>query len=182
MFGRLLSCIVALFCFGAVAGADTAASMDADPQLPHKALVDATAAFFDRVEAFEAPKKRRPVIGIPVTVTTSRAGQGDAKMLTRKGPVRHLTGYRVTWYPLDRLLGTVDFMGTWNGNRNLVCGYLTWDLSDPEEPILQKLTASFVDMQDLSDASEEQVHRSLIEANCAFGSVDDNYRIFDVSG
>ena len=98
------------------------------------------------------------------------------------GPVQHLTGYRISWYPVDRLLGTVDFMGTWRGNRNLVCGYLTWDLSDPKKPELQEVTANFVDLDALTSESDVQIHRTLMEANCAFGAIDPNYAYFDVTG
>ncbi len=147
-----------------------------------KALIEATLTFFDTVEAQERRQKRTPTIGIPLTVTRSYTRSDDVAALTRMGPVDHLTGYRITWYPMDRLLGTVDFMGTWDGNRNLVCGYLTWDVSNPEKPVLQSLSASFVDVGDLSKATELETRQSLLGANCAFGEVEQNYRIFDVTG
>ena len=154
------------------------------PEFPveNEALIQATIAFFDEVEAREAPRKRIPVIGVPFTVTKSNLPTDDANALTRMGPVDHLTGYRITFYPVDRLLGTVDFMGTWGGKKNLVCGYLTWDLTDPQAPVLQSLSASFVDVGDLSRASEVEIHRDLLRANCAFGEIDANYYVFDVSG
>ncbi len=149
-----------------------------------RALVEATAAFFDRVEARAKPQKRVPVIGIPLSVTKSSIASRaqDTETLTRMGPVDHLTGYRITWYPMDNLYGTVDFMGTWNGNRNLVCGYLTWDLSDPEAPVLQTVTANFVDLAALGGASRTDIHQSLLEANCAYGAIDANYRLFEPTG
>ncbi|MDJ0640097.1 MAG: hypothetical protein QNJ20_14800 [Paracoccaceae bacterium] len=147
-----------------------------------KALIEATLAFFDTVESKKMRRKRTPIIGLPLTVTRSRARPNDAAALTRMGPVDHLTGYRITWYPMDRLLGTVDFMGTWDGNKNLVCGYLTWDVSNPDKPVLQSLSASFVDVGDLSKASELETRQSLLSANCAFGEVEQNYRIFDPTG
>ena len=98
------------------------------------------------------------------------------------GPVRHLTGYQITWYPVDRLLGTVDFMGTWDGNRNLVCGHLTWDMTDVDTPVLTSVSANFLTLDDLQDAPEVRVHQSLMEANCAFGEIDGNYAFFDVAG
>ncbi|MEO1536126.1 MAG: hypothetical protein AAFR73_00215 [Pseudomonadota bacterium] len=150
-----------------------------------RALADATAAFFDRVEATARPSKRAPYIGMPRTVTpaaTSATEATHADLLTQKGAVDHLTGYRVTWYPVDRLLGTVDFMGTWDGNRNLVCGYLTWDLSTPDTPRLASATANFVDLTDLRAATAREVHMTLLEANCAFGELDANFHYFDVGG
>ncbi len=151
----------------------------------NQALIDATIAFFDKVEGHRVSRKRAPVIGIPLSATKSSArtqSDEDTSLLTRMGPVDHLTGYRITWYPVDHLLGTVDFMGTWDNSRNLVCGYLTWDLSDPESPQLAELSASFIDIDELARANGVQIEQSLMDANCAFGEIDDNYRIFDVTG
>jgi len=97
-------------------------------------------------------------------------------------PVAHLTGYRISWYPVDRLLGTVDFMGTWDGDENLVCGYLTWDMSEPDEPVLRSVQASFVDVSDLSDGTEVEIYRALLQANCAFGEIEQNFYLFDLTG
>ena len=166
-------------------------SVSADPRgvalsefpVENRALIEATMAFFDEVEERETPRTRVPVIGLPVRgATKAKAETGEAAVLTRMGPVDHLTGYRITWYPVDRLLGTVDFMGTWNGNRNLVCGYLTWDLSDPEAPRLDAVRASFLDLGELERADAVDIHGSLMEANCAFGAIDENFRVFDVTG
>ena len=147
-----------------------------------EALVAAPAAFFDEVEqASPRTGERAPVIRIPdlarkIKGATPDAGAGE---LTRNGPVRHLTGYRINWYPVDRFLGSVDFMGTWNGNRNLVCGYLTWDLSRPEAPVLNAVTANFIDLDDFDGKSPSEIHEFLLEANCAYGAIDDNYAFFE---
>ena len=98
------------------------------------------------------------------------------------GPVDHLTVYRITWYPMDRLYGTVDFMGTWDGNRNLVCGYLTWDLTDPDAPELETVSANFVDLAEMAGAGQVHVHQSLLEANCAYGAIEANYLVFEPAG
>lgn len=149
------------------------------------ALIAATEAYFDRVEGAEAPSVRKvpAIIGTPLLATKASASVPDETgALNRNGPVRHLTGYNVTWYPLDRLLGSVDYMGTWDGNRNLVCGYLSWDLTDPDSPELVALEASYVDMDELSGKSALQIHRALLSANCAFGAIDENFAFFDVAG
>ena len=149
-----------------------------------QALVQATAALFDRIEARSAPATQTPAITSPRASVHLKitADSSEADSLTRMGPVDHLTGYRITWYPMEHLRGTVDFMGTWDGTRNLVCGYVTWDLTDPEAPKLESLSASFVDLTKFSGASERQMHSNLIEANCAYGAVDANYRVFDPAG
>jgi len=126
-----------------------------------------------------------PVIKMPTLEEriVNRLSQDEAlDALNGHGPVRHLTGYRISWYPVDRLLGSVDFMGTWDGNRNLVCGYLTWDLSDPDAPVLENMEATFVKLETLLSEKPSDVHRILLEANCAYGAIDANYGFFDWAG
>lgn len=174
----------ALFLSGA-AHADNDASLSAEFRSESKALIAATTALFDRVEARKRPRTAIPVIGLPPSATKISAEAGadaDISALTRNGPVTHLTGYQITWYPMERLLGSVDFMGTWNGNRNLVCGYLTWDLSDPDAPVLENVTANFVDLGVLGHASANDIHRHLMDANCAFGAIDPNFRVLSSDG
>lgn len=145
------------------------------------AIVAATANLFDAIEQEGAPNARRPVISGPVVAVPASlpAHVAKAGVLTSKGPVGHLTGYRISWYPVDRFLGAVDFMGTWDGNRNLVCGYVTWDLSDPDAPVLDTVSATFLDVQDLSGQSDEDVQAALLDANCAYGAIDANYAFFE---
>lgn len=147
------------------------------------ALIAATSAFFDAAE--RAAQKRdtpsQPVIGLPQIVSPASLQASDAAFepLTNHGAVQHLTGYRINWYPVSRLLGTVDFMGTWGGNRNLVCGYISWDVTTPDAPVLESVTANYVDMDELASLSPSKAHEALLEANCAFGAVDVNFAFFD---
>lgn len=149
------------------------------------ALIAATQAYFEEVEGIDAPRATKPaVIGLPLraTKTSAAAPAGQEGVLKRMGPVRNLTGYNVTWYPMEHLLGTVDYMGTWGGNRNLVCGYLTWDLTEPGAPQLVSVEANYVDLDQLTGQSPAEIHRTLLTANCAFGAIDENYAFFDVTG
>lgn len=147
------------------------------------ALIAATSAFFDAAE--RAAQKRdtpsQPVIGLPQIVSPASLQASDAAFepLTNHGAVQHLTGYRINWYPVSRLLGTVDFMGTWDGNRNLVCGYISWDVTTPDAPVLESVTANYVDMDELASLSPSKAHEALLEANCAFGAIDVNFAFFD---
>lgn len=147
-----------------------------------EALVAATTAFFNEVERIPAkarsgqPVFRMPELARRIKGATPDAGPGA---LTQHGPVKHLTGYQINWYPVDRFLGSVDFMGTWNGNRNLVCGYLVWDLSLPDAPVLSDVTANFIDLDDFDGKSPAEIHEFLLEANCAFGAIDENYAFFE---
>lgn len=149
-----------------------------------EAVVAATAALFDRVETGAAePKAKRPVIRLPrLAQQVSMEDAATPENLTQNGALRHLTGYRLDWYPTDRLLGSVDFMGTWDGNRNLVCGYLTWDVSDPTAPVLQTVVAHYLDIDVLDDAEPAVIHETLLEANCAFGAIEANFGFFDPTG
>lgn len=146
------------------------------------ALIAATAELFDRVEAKGAPSGRMPVMRVPFHIIKSSFERDKTRALTRNGPVDHLTGYRITWYPTDRMLGTVDFMGTWDGNQNLVCGYLTWDLTTPEAPVLQRISANFVNTARIARGSASEIEGNLLNANCAFGKIDANYHFFDLPG
>jgi hypothetical protein len=76
------------------------------------AIVQATARLFDAVEASGRPRGGRPVIARPVLAKPASVRAEDAKadILVSRGPVDHLTGYRISWYPVDRFLGSVDFM------------------------------------------------------------------------
>lgn len=139
------------------------------------AIVAATTALFDAVEdGAETPATPNRVVAIPASF--------DTNALTTRGPVRHLTGYRINWYPVDRFLGAVDFMGTWDGNSNLVCGYVLWDLTDPGAPELDTLVANFVDVAALDAGSATEAHLALLDANCAYGDIDLNYTVFDPAG
>ena len=148
------------------------------------ALVDATVALFEQIEARVSPERSPsdvPVIQAPVLATPASvdAAAEKATVLTGQGPVKNLTGYRITWYPVDRFLGSVDFMGTWDGNRNLVCGYVTWDLSDPDTPVLEQISATYLETAELASSDPDQAHAALLDANCAFGAIDANFEIFD---
>ncbi len=168
---------------GAIAEKD-AAELPLEFPIETEALVAATAALFDEVQTGEAFKREdRPVIRLPEMAQKVRIEAPSASdTLTLHGPLRHLTGYRINWYPTDRFLGAVDFMGTWDGNRNLVCGYLIWDLSDPGTPVLDTVHASYIELGDLLGAAPGEVHETLLEANCAYGAIDANFAYFDVSG
>ncbi|MBT8418447.1 MAG: hypothetical protein KJO42_13495 [Silicimonas sp.] len=159
------------------------ASLSETPEFPTEtaAIVSATASLFDAVEAEGQPETPRSVITRPVIATPASAATDGAKadVLTSRGAVDHLTGYRISWYPVDRFLGSVDFMGTWDGNRNLVCGYVTWDLSDPDAPVLDDVSATFVNVADLAGESDEEIHGALLDANCAYGAIEANYAFFE---
>ncbi len=148
-----------------------------------QALVTATSALFETVESAPAPNGTRIRIkglAIPASQTP-----GDAILQafpSEHGPVRHLTGYRVNWYPVDRLLGAVDFMGTYDRNRGLVCGYVTWDLSDPDAPQIDQLVANYVDLELLTRGHPDAAHAALLDANCAYGEIEPNFTVFDPAG
>lgn len=149
-----------------------------------QALVSATTAFFDAIETDRGVDDRVPTIQAPKLAQKISAlpPVAGAEELTKHGPLNHLTGYRISWYPLDRFLGSVDFMGTWNGNRNLVCGYLTWDLSELDQPVLKTVSANFLNLDDFAGKSPSEIHEALLEANCAFGAINDNYAFFEPAG
>ena len=145
------------------------------------ALVDATVDLFEAAEAV-ASGDPEPVVRIGSIATPARLAEPDPMLGAfpeSYGPVRHLTGYRITWYPVERLIGAVDFMGTWDRTRNLVCGYVAWDLSDPDAPALEGIVTNYVDLALLDGADRSEIETVLLEANCAFGDIEANYAVFE---
>lgn len=149
------------------------------------AIVAATSALFDAVEAEAAPEERVvpdfSIEGLATPAALPLGGEIAGAFPLTHGPVRHLTGYRINWYPVDRFLGAVDFMGTYDGNRNLVCGYVMWDLSDPDSPVLDGVEANYLDLDALAKVSPAEAHETLLEANCAYGEIEPNFRVFEPS-
>lgn len=145
------------------------------------ALVAATTALFESVEeaaaASDGIELRLDGIAIPARATPG-PDIGEA-FPAEYGPVAHLTGYRINWYPVDRLLGAVDFMGTYDRNRGLVCGYVTWDLTDPADPRIDQLVANYVDLKLLAKRHPRETHAALLDANCAYGEIEPNFTVFD---
>ncbi|MDD9976374.1 MAG: hypothetical protein OXQ30_01380 [Boseongicola sp.] len=179
-----VAAIVTLMVASAMA---VAAPINAADEFPEEAaaLISATSTLFDDIEAGFAeskPKNALPVIRMKVLATpASMTSNGvlEQAFPRNRGPVTNLTGYRITWYPVDRFLGAVDFMGTYDGNRNLVCGFVTWDLTDVTEPKLEHLVANYVDLNLLSELPPADAHEALLNANCAYGQIDPNFSVFN---
>lgn len=142
-------------------------------------MLQATETLFDALEAASS-EGEKPGLKLrlvdpeaePATLELPPAGQMAIR--TDLGPVANLRGYDVTWYPTDRLLGSVDFVGTWNNGRNLICGYATWDMSDADAPVLASVTTSYIDAGALAALTQEATHAALLRANCAFGAIEPN--------
>ena len=152
---------------------------EAEFALETRAMVEVTAALFDAVESTPAPSGPN-VLTLDVTPASLSGDDAIASAFpSDRGPVQHLTGYRINFYPTGRLLGAVDFMGTFDKNRNLVCGYVTWDLTDPDAPQMMQLVANYVDVGTLTDQPVDDAHAALLEANCAYGDIDPNFTVFE---
>jgi hypothetical protein len=143
-----------------------------------QALVDATVTLFETVESDDQDPPEPGTLRLaplPASAPIETASGDISAFETDNGAVRHLTGYRITWYPTETLSGAVDFMGTWANARNLVCGYVTWDMSDPDTPEMTDLVVNYVDVAEIADASRADRETVLLDANCAFGDIDQNY-------
>jgi len=149
-------------------------------------LVRATEKLFDSLEAESAqtaPNGRfqlRPVLRDAEPVALPAAGRHA--LSAENGPVADLTAYKVTWYPTDRLSGTVDFVGTWKNGRNIICGYVTWDMSDPVNPSLAAMTTSYLDTKALVRMADDTAHAELLRANCAYGEIEPNLELARAPG
>ncbi|MXQ09683.1 hypothetical protein GQ651_17700 [Alphaproteobacteria bacterium GH1-50] len=144
-------------------------------------IVAATVDLFEAAEA-ATDRAEEPAFQIGEPTATPAGLTPDEATLgafpEAYGAVRHLTGYRITWYPMERLMGAVDFMGTWNKSRNLVCGYVAWDLTDPDAPTLERVVTNYVDLEQLDGSDRAEIETVLLEANCAFGEIEANYAVF----
>ena len=145
-------------------------------------IVAATEALFDAIEAESAgPVTDTPRLQLRIVrpgaepVSLPAAGRGALR--DDLGPVEHLTAYNITWYPTDTLSGTVDFLGSWDGGRNLVCGYVTWDMTNADTPVLAAMTTSYLDTASLLRLSPDIAHVELLRANCAFGDIEANLEL-----
>ena len=165
----------------AVSGAPVTPPQDVEFPAETSAIIAATTAYFDAVEGQNDEAVPRMTIegAIARPVNFETSDEMRLALQSDYGPVQHLTGYRINWYPTDRFLGAVDFMGTYDGNRNLVCGYVLWDLSEPEAPTLENVVATYVDVGRLNDASPTDAHQQLLEANCAYGEINPNFTLFN---
>ncbi len=153
------------------------------PEFPREtaALVAATEALFDAIEA-ETPADKPALqlkglgaiiepVSMDLPETSRRALRADL------GALENLTAYNITWYPTDHLTGAVDFVGTWGNGRNLVCGYITWDLSGTDTPELVAMTTSYLDTSTLIGLPTDAAHGELLRANCAYGQIEPNLEL-----
>lgn len=176
----------------AMSGPATAGGVFTSPAEPEfgremLTLVRATEALFDALEAEGANPdtpglELRPARRTAEPASLEIAQAGRSALSAENGPVANLTAYRVTWYPTDRLSGSVDFVGTWGKGRNLVCGYVTWDMSDPTAPVLAAMTTSYLDTGTLVRLPADAAHAELLRANCAYGEIEPNLELVRPAG
>jgi hypothetical protein len=162
-----------------VSGAALAAgSLASEFPVEERALVRATSAFF---EAVESPDKTASydffseayAAAVPLTEWQDK----QLRQLVANGPLKDLTAYRITWYPLDELMGAVDFVGSDQDSNALVCGYVLWEFSEETEPRLRWYEATHLDPVQLEKMSAEDASAKLLEANCAFTDLDANFSL-----
>lgn len=146
-------------------------------------IVAATEALFDAIEAetpglTDAPRLQLRLAG-PETASPVALPLASEHALSEKhGPVADLTAYGLTWYPGDdALAGTIDFVGTWGNGRNLVCGYVTWDMGDADAPQLASMTTAYLDTKILVGLPDQSQHAELLRANCAHGAIEPNLEL-----
>ncbi len=168
MIGTYLS----IFASGA---ALTAGTLVSEFPIEERALVRATAAFFEAVEDPDETASfdffaEAYAAAIPLEEWQNKRLQ----QLVDNGPLADMTAYRITWYPVDTLLGAVDFVGRDRDGDDLVCGYVLWEFAEGTEPTLRWFEATHLDPVKLGKMSTEEVGAKLLEANCAITDVDAN--------
>jgi hypothetical protein len=143
-----------------------------------RALVAATSAFFDAVEQPGINAEHgffADAFAAAVPLEDWRAHRLDD--LVDHGPIEGMTAYRITWYPVDTLLGAVDFVGRDADGVNLVCGYVLWEFGDESKPHLRWYEATYVDTAELAGMNAEEAGARLIEANCAYTDIEANFAL-----
>ncbi|MEM9707581.1 MAG: hypothetical protein AAF871_02225 [Pseudomonadota bacterium] len=180
---RVLKALLAPLCVcAAPAFADEARSPNAEPEQWRETvnIVRATEALFERLESesarFEPRFEKAAAMSVSIASGEYRALDAD------QGPVRNLTGYRITWYPEGQLVGSVDFVGTWQGGTNLICGYVTWDMSYPDFPRLKAVEAKYLESKNLARLNRDDRHQALLNANCAYGEIGGNFELAATGG
>ena len=169
------------------AASDVRVSTSDAAEFPNEtaAIVEATAAFFSEIQTDASPAPLLPEIriegGIARQIAFAEGGSTQRALDDSHGPLAQLTGYRISWYPVDRFLGAVDFMGTYGDAQDLVCGYLVWDVSDPDLPVLDEVVADYVISADVAALPADEAQARLLNANCAHGGLAQNYSFLDIT-
>ena len=178
----LASVFTLLTAVGAASGVRVSTSDAAESPTETAAITAATAAFSEQLEsASDTGVPQIRIEGGQARQIAFTATEDAPLPLTEDhGGLRQLTGYRINWYPVDRFLGAVDFMGVYGEDQDLVCGYLLWDVSDPDLPVLDKVVADYMIATDVAAMPEDEAHQRLLEANCAHGALAPNYAFLDV--
>lgn len=171
--------MVGAFVSYAVLGATVlASSLGSEFPEQERKLVAATSAFFDVIEAPDRATKVDFFTEAYSTAIPLDEWQNERlRELVDKGPLRGLTAYRITWYPVDTLLGAVDFVGRDGDDDDLVCGYVLWEFPQDAEPQLRWYEATHLDPGEISALSVEEAGARLLEANCAFTDLDANFAL-----
>lgn len=146
--------------------------------IEERALMKATDGFFRYVED---PTDTRPMtfyadawaMNMPLDVWQEQR----ISQLVDYGPVRDLTAYKITWYPVDELMGAVDFVGRYDDGESLVCGYVLWEFGSGPTPRLRGYQANYVDISSLAGMTQTEIGEELLEANCAFTDIDANFAL-----
>jgi hypothetical protein len=143
-----------------------------------RALVVATSAFFDAVET-QSDSAGHEFFSDAFAAALPLEDWQSLRLaqLTDHGPVTGLTAYRITWYPVDTLLGAVDFVGRDEEGRNLICGYILWEFDEENEPELRWYHANHLDTWELATLPPEEQGRRLLEANCAHTDIAANFAL-----
>ncbi|NRB01237.1 MAG: hypothetical protein HRU32_15750 [Rhodobacteraceae bacterium] len=146
--------------------------------IEEQALVKATNRFFDLVEDQETTA---PVDfyseAWAMNMPLESWEEERVSQLVDYGPVRDLTAYKITWYPVDELMGAVDFVGRYNDGESLVCGYVLWEFGTGGTPRLRGYKANYVEISDLAGMSDLQIGEELLNANCAYTDIDANFAL-----
>lgn len=156
----------------------TDVALPSEYAVEERALIKATDRFFSFVETQDDTATADFYADAWATNLPLESWQEErVSQLVNYGPVRDLTAYEITWYPVDELMGAVDFVGRYNDGESLVCGYVLWEFGSGPTPRLRGYQANYVDISDLAGMSELEVGEALMNANCAYTDIDSNFAL-----
>jgi len=138
-------------------------------------LIRSTAEFFDAVERRDYARSVNFFAEAYATAVPLDEWQNERlRLLVDKGPLKNLTAYRITWYPVDTLLGSVDFVGRDGEDGGLVCAFVLSEFVEGSDPKLRVYEATHIDPDTIKGLSPGEAGARLLAANCAFTSLDAN--------
>lgn len=179
MFRATTLGLILTVAFGtATSAADGAQSQDYSMET--SSIIAATHALLDGLEVPGGLPDAAPSLELRLkdagadTRLTPVGAPSEPELPDQLTSMANLTPYRLNWFDEDGLIGAIKFVGNWQDTRNLVCGYVAWDMSEWNAPTLVALEFEYLETPALLRLSDSEARTALRDANCAYFTVEAN--------